>query len=55
MSGGLENDGAKLAQRADEFGGEGAHGFDALHLRVERGGGFEFKSRPRPGRAGCGG
>ena len=40
---GLQNDGAKPAQRPDELGGEGAHGFNPLHLRVERGGGFELE------------
>ena len=35
----------QTAQRPDELGGEGAYKFNALNLRVERGGGFEFKVR----------
>src|ERR1700678_2964806 len=40
---GLEDDGAELAQRADQFGGQGSHGFDALNLGMKLRGGFEFE------------
>ena len=43
--GGLENDGAQTAERANEFGGQGVHGFNTLHLRMQRGSGFEGQLR----------
>src|SRR5208282_4185460 len=41
----LQDHGAKPAQRAHEFGGQGVHGLNALHLRVQRRGGFERQIR----------
>ena len=42
---GLQHDRAKLRERADQFGGEGAHALDADNLRVGGGGGLEFQVR----------
>jgi hypothetical protein len=39
----LQDHCAKPAQWADEFRRKGAHRFNLLHLRVERGGGFKFE------------
>jgi hypothetical protein len=43
IGGGLQDDGAQLAEGTDQLGGEGADGFDALDLGVERRGGLEFE------------
>jgi hypothetical protein len=39
----LQDDRAKLTKRPNQFGGEGVDAFNSLHLRVQRGGGLEFK------------
>jgi hypothetical protein len=43
MGRGLQNDSVQLAERADEFGGERADGFNAQDLRMESRGGLKFK------------
>ncbi len=45
LAGGLQNDRAQLAERTDQFRSKRADGFDALHLRMKRGGGFKLEVR----------
>jgi hypothetical protein len=41
----LQHHRAKLRERTDQLGGQGAHALDADNLRVGGGGGFEFQVR----------